>query len=69
MCVLDADNLDSELPALKIGKSAVAFFQEELEHLTALTAKMNRRNPDGSTSPIGGELYAGVLQDMDDRGL
>ena len=67
MCVLDAENLDAEIPALKIGKTAVAFFQEELERLTALTAKMNRRNPDGSTSPIGGEVYAGVLQDMDDR--
>ncbi len=67
MCVLDADHLDVEIPSLKIGKSAVAFFQEEIERLTALTARMNRRNPDGSTSPIGGEVYAGLLQDMDDR--
>jgi len=28
---------------------------------------MNRRNPDGSTSTIGGEVYAGIMQDMDDR--
>jgi CheY-like chemotaxis protein len=67
MCVLDADHLDVEIPSLKIGKSAVAFFQEEIERLTALTAKMNRRNPNGSTSPVGGEVYAGLLQDMDDR--
>jgi FixJ family two-component response regulator/glycine cleavage system H lipoate-binding protein len=67
VCVLDAEQLDAEIPSLKIGKTAVAFFQEELERLTALTAKMHRRNPDGSTSPIGGEVYTGVLQDMDDR--
>jgi glycine cleavage system H lipoate-binding protein len=67
VCTLDADSLDKEIPALKIGKTAVAFFQEELERLAASTARMNRRNPDGSTTPIGGELYAGVMQDMDDR--
>ena len=67
ICVLDADNLDAEIPTLKIGKSAVAFFQEDLERLTASTARMNRRNPDGSSSPIGGEVYAGIMQDMDDR--
>jgi CheY-like chemotaxis protein/glycine cleavage system H lipoate-binding protein len=67
ICVLDADNLDAEIPTLKIGKSAVAFFQEDLERLTTSTARMNRRNPDGSSSPIGGEVYAGIMQDMDDR--
>jgi CheY-like chemotaxis protein len=67
VCILDAEQLDAEIPSMKIGKTAVAFFQEELERLTALTAKMRRRNPDGSTSPIGGEVYSGVLKDMDDR--
>jgi CheY-like chemotaxis protein/glycine cleavage system H lipoate-binding protein len=67
VCVLDAENLDVEIPSLKIGKAAVTFFEEELERLTALTAKMNRRTPDGTTTPVGGEVYAGLLQDMDDR--
>jgi CheY-like chemotaxis protein len=67
MCILDAEQLDAEIPSLKIGKTAVTFFQEELERLTGMTAKMKRRNSDGSTTPIGGEVYLGVLQDMDDR--
>ena len=67
VCVLDAESLDAEIPSLKIGKAAVSFYQEELERLTALTARMNRRNPDGSTEPIGGEVYAGVMKDMEER--
>ncbi|MGK9477749.1 response regulator [Melioribacter sp. OK-6-Me] len=31
ICTLDADNLESELAELKIGKSAVAFYQEEID--------------------------------------
>ncbi len=67
ICILDADHLDAEIPSLKIGKSAVAFYQEELERLTAVTAQMNRRKPDGTTEPIGGEVYTGVLNDLEDR--
>jgi CheY-like chemotaxis protein/glycine cleavage system H lipoate-binding protein len=67
VCVLDADHLDREIASLKIGKTAAAFFQEELERLARHTAGMNRRNPDGSIAPIGGEVYAGMMQDMDDR--
>lgn len=67
ICVLDAESLDAEIPSLKIGKAAVSFFQDELERLTKMTAKMNRRKADGTSEPIGGEVYAGVMQDMDDR--
>jgi CheY-like chemotaxis protein len=31
ICVIEGENLDAELPRLKIGKSAVSFFQEEIE--------------------------------------
>ncbi|RJP56464.1 MAG: response regulator [Ignavibacteriales bacterium] len=31
ICSLDADNLDTELPNLKIGNSAVTFYQEEID--------------------------------------
>ena len=33
ICVIEGDDLDSELGALKIGKSAVAFFQQEIGRL------------------------------------
>lgn len=31
MCIIDADNLDSEVSGLKIGKSAVVYYLEEIE--------------------------------------
>ena len=31
VCALDAENLDNEIKEMKIGKSAVAFFQEDIE--------------------------------------
>lgn len=35
VCVIDGDNLDAELPQLKIGKSAVALFQQDIERFRA----------------------------------
>jgi hypothetical protein len=35
ICMVDGESLDAELPSLKIGKSAVAFFQEEIERFVA----------------------------------
>ncbi len=32
ICVIDADNIDFEVKDLKIGKAAVSFFQDEIEH-------------------------------------
>ena len=40
ICVLDADDLDSELQHLKIGKAAVTLYQEDLEQLKDLHKKM-----------------------------
>ena len=34
VCIIEADDLDKELPRLKIGKSAVAFLQDEIERFT-----------------------------------
>lgn len=35
ICTIDAGNLDTELPALKIGKAAVSFYQEEIDKYLA----------------------------------
>ncbi len=53
ICTLASDNLDLELPGLKIGKSAVALFQEDLERLRAA---------------MGGEsLHIGELENLPDE--
>jgi FixJ family two-component response regulator/glycine cleavage system H lipoate-binding protein len=43
VCIIDADNLDTELVDLKIGKSAVAFFQDEIVKKGEKTKKTNPR--------------------------
>ena len=65
ICLIDADKLDTEIPSLKIGNSAVAFFQEEIERFKETVNKMSRRPADGSTP--ADDLYTGELQDLDDR--
>jgi len=67
ICIIDADRLDAELPDLKIGNTAVAFYQEELERFRALTKKMTRTVPEGSDLAGAEEMYAGELQDFVDR--
>jgi CheY-like chemotaxis protein len=67
VCVIDADKLDAELPDLKIGNAAVAFYQEELERFRSLTRKMTRTLPEGSELAAADEIYAGELQDFVDR--
>jgi len=67
ICVIDADKMDAEIQHLKIGNTAVAFYQEELERFKTMTKKMSRRAPDGTSSPVSEELYTGEMQDLDDR--
>ncbi len=43
-CVIDAENLDSELQALKIGKGAIKFYQEEIDKLKELHNKIRTGN-------------------------
>jgi CheY-like chemotaxis protein len=65
ICLIDADKLDTEIPALKIGNAAVSFFQEEIERFKETVKKMSRHRADGSTPAE--DLYTGELQDLDDR--
>ncbi len=43
ICMIDADNLDMELRDLKIGKSAVTFFQDEILKRAAEFKEVNRQ--------------------------
>jgi CheY-like chemotaxis protein/glycine cleavage system H lipoate-binding protein len=66
ICIIDTDQLDGELPGLKIGNSAVAFYREELERFRTLTRKMARTTAapeEGGTDT----LYTGELADFNDR--
>ncbi len=50
ICVIDGEILDAELPGLKIGKSAVAFFQEEIERFLEFLHKADGADVDDPAS-------------------
>jgi CheY-like chemotaxis protein/glycine cleavage system H lipoate-binding protein len=61
VCVVEGEDLDAELPGLKIGKSAVAFFQEDIDRFRAFLQKAR-----GSAEPNPASLCIGAFQDLDD---
>ncbi len=63
VCQIDAEELDSEIPQLKIGKAAVNFYQEDIEHLQALKKKIKT----GTEEDIANaHLYIGEMEKLDD---
>jgi CheY-like chemotaxis protein len=61
VCVIDGDDLDAELPHLKIGRSAVAFFQEDIDRFLAFVQEANGREDSDPAS-----LCIGAIEKMDD---
>ena len=64
VCEIDADELDSELPTLKIGKSAVTFYQEDIERLQALKKK-TQTSKEAELEPEG-VIFSGEMEKLDD---
>ena len=64
VCVIDADNLDVELPTLKIGKSAVTMFQDDIDRFRSVMKEMSRDLPEGAQ--LEDALYRGELEQLDD---
>jgi CheY-like chemotaxis protein len=63
VCQIDAEELDSEIPKLKIGKAAVTFYQEDIEHLQALKKKIKTGSEEDKAN---GHLYIGEMEKLDD---
>ena len=64
ICEIDAEELDSELTKMKIGKAAVSFYQDDIERLQALkkktkTAKESVLEPEGA-------IFSGEMEKLDD---
>lgn len=64
ICTIDADELDSELPTLKIGRSAVSFYQEDIERLQSLKKKI-KTGKDAELEP-NGAIFAGEMEKLDE---
>jgi len=64
ICEMDADELDSELPSLKIGKSAVSFYQDDIERLQDLKKK-TKTGKEAELEP-NGLIISGEMEKLDD---
>ncbi|VAX15055.1 sigma-54 dependent DNA-binding response regulator [hydrothermal vent metagenome] len=65
VCIIDSDELDSELADLKIGKAAVNFYQEELEKLKTLHNKTRSGKETKDYKPEG-YIEIGEMRNADD---
>ena len=61
ICVIDGKDLDAELPGLKIGKSAITFFQEDIDRIQDFVHKAN-----GPEASDPAPLCIGALEKLDD---
>lgn len=61
VCILDADDLDTEIKNLKIGKTAVTYYQEDIDRLIAI-----RKKAGAATSKGYDELQEGEFEKLTD---
>ena len=64
ICIIDADDLDTELKNLKIGKSAVSLYQDDIEHFIDLRKKSLKPVKEGEYESEG--IYIGELESLDE---
>ena len=64
VCEIDTDELDSELPTLKIGKAAVTFYQEDIERLQVLKKK-TQTSKEAELEPEG-VIFSGEMEKLDE---
>ena len=65
VCALDAENLDSEIKVMSIGKSAVSFFQEDIEKFRTLFIEILKSEKKGEEYLEEG-LFIGQLEKLSD---
>ncbi|MGD8306249.1 MAG: response regulator [Ignavibacteria bacterium] len=63
ICQIDAEELDIEIPTLKIGKAAVTFYEDDIESLQALKKKIK---PESEEDSYTVSLYVGEMEKLDD---
>jgi len=64
VCIIDAENLDTELKNLKIGKAAVSLYQDDIEHFIDLRKKSLKPVKEGEYENT--EIYIGELESLDE---
>jgi len=64
ICVIDADRLDAEVPQLKIGKAAVALFEEDIDRFRGVMKTLLGEAATGTDADDA--LYRGELSQLTD---
>jgi len=67
ICVIDADDLDAELQKLKIGKTAVSFYQTEIDHFLESIGDSHGRGNGSIGAGMRGSLHVGQMEDLGER--
>lgn len=69
VCCIEATNLDEELKELKIGQTAVDFFNEDISRLHEYVKKSVTSTEDESSVPANGHVYIGQLEALKEKDL
>jgi glycine cleavage system H lipoate-binding protein len=67
ICMIGGGDLESDLKDLRIGVSAVDFFNEEIDKLRAFVDEDSDAATSKSGAPVEGELYLGVLGKLENE--
>lgn len=67
VCVIDAEDLDTEIQELKIGKAAVSFYQNEIDEYRESIKRIVNSRRNKSELRRGEELYLGELENLEDK--
>ncbi|KAB2880427.1 response regulator [bacterium] len=66
VCALDTDNLDNEIKSMSIGKSAVAFYQEDIQKFKDLMEDLLKSEKREGEYIENGQIYIGQLEKLND---
>ena len=69
ICRIDAVKLNDELKDLKIGQSAVDFYNKDIERLQNYMRHYVKSTKDESKVPANGQLYLGILAQLEEKDL
>lgn len=69
ICRIDASKLNEELNELKIGQSAVDYYNKDIERLQNYMRHYVKSTKDESKVPANGQLYLGILTQLEEKDL
>lgn len=66
ICAIDSENFDNEIKDMKIGKSAVAFFQDDIEKFRLIMKDLLKSEKKEGEYVEDGQIYIGQIEKLND---